>query len=76
VTRPDAPGERARCTAELVEPPDALEPLVDYFRSVSGQHPNWDEYREAMVAQGKCLIRITPLSWSPIATGGFPARLV
>jgi hypothetical protein len=76
VTRPDAPGERARCTAELVELPDALEPLVDYFRSVSGQHPNWDEYREAMVAQGKCLIRITPLSWSPIATGGFPARLV
>jgi PPOX class probable F420-dependent enzyme len=61
--------------AELVELPDALEPLVDYFRCISGEHSNWDEYREAMVAQGKALIRLTPTSWSPIATGGFPARL-
>ncbi|MDX2971798.1 PPOX class F420-dependent oxidoreductase [Kribbella solani] len=60
---------------EVIELPDAVEPLVDYFRSISGEHPNWDEYREAMVQQGKCLIRITPERWSPIATGGFPARL-
>jgi PPOX class probable F420-dependent enzyme len=62
-------------TAELLELPAALEPLVDYFRCISGEHPDWDGYREAMTAQGKCLIRITPVSWSPIATGGFPARL-
>ncbi len=43
--------------------------------SISGEHPDWDEYRRAMVEQGKCLIRITPTAWSPIATGGFPARL-
>jgi PPOX class probable F420-dependent enzyme len=62
-------------TAEVIELPDAVEPLVDYFRAVAGEHPDWDEYRRAMVEQGKCLIRITPQRWSPVATGGFPARL-
>ncbi|TGO03905.1 PPOX class F420-dependent oxidoreductase [Serinibacter arcticus] len=62
-------------TAEVIELPDAVEPLVDYFRAISGEHPDWDEYREAMVAQGKCLIRVTIERWGPIATGGFPARL-
>ncbi|GAB3063067.1 PPOX class F420-dependent oxidoreductase [Micromonospora schwarzwaldensis] len=61
--------------AEVLDLPAALEPLVDYFRSISGEHPNWDEYRAAMVAQGKSLIRVTISSWGPIATGGFPARL-
>ena len=61
--------------AESLDLPDALEPLVEYFRSISGEHPNWDEYRQAMLDQGKCLIRITPERWSPVATGGFPARL-
>ncbi len=62
-------------TAELLELPAALEPLVEYYRCISGEHPDWDEYRRAMIAQGKCLIRISPARWSPIATGGFPARL-
>jgi PPOX class probable F420-dependent enzyme len=62
-------------TAEVLGMPDAVEPLVDYYRAISGEHPDWDEYREAMVAQGKCLIRVTPRRWGPIATGGFPARL-
>nr|WP_214403631.1 PPOX class F420-dependent oxidoreductase [Pseudonocardia lacus] len=61
--------------AELLRLPEALEPLVEYFRAISGEHPDWDEYREAMRAQGKALIRITPTRWSPVATGGFPARL-
>ncbi|MDG4802626.1 PPOX class F420-dependent oxidoreductase [Micromonospora sp. WMMD980] len=61
--------------AEVLDLPEALEPLVDYFRSISGEHPDWDEYRAAMVAQGKSLIRVTIESWGPIATGGFPARL-
>ena len=55
--------------------PEALEGLVDYFRSISGEHPNWDEYREAMRIQDKSLIRITPTRWGPIATGGFPAEV-
>ncbi|WP_219416344.1 PPOX class F420-dependent oxidoreductase [Pseudonocardia nigra] len=61
--------------AELLRLPEALEPLVDYFRAISGEHPDWDEYRKAMAAQGKAIIRITPTRWSPVATGGFPARL-
>lgn len=61
--------------AELITLPDAVEPLVDYFRSISGEHPDWAEYRTAMAAQGKALIRITPIRWGPVATGGFPARL-
>ncbi|MFB4193550.1 PPOX class F420-dependent oxidoreductase [Streptomyces carpaticus] len=62
-------------TAEVLDLPEALEPLVTYYRNIAGEHPDWDEYREAMTRQGKSLIRITPTSWGPIATGGFPARL-
>ena len=59
--------------AEVLHMPEALEGLVDYFRCISGEHPDWDEYREAMRIQDKSLIRITPTRWGPIATGGFPA---
>ncbi len=62
-------------TAEVLDVPEAVEALVDYFRSISGEHPDWAEYREAMVAQGKSLLRVSPVSWGPVATGGFPARL-
>ena len=61
--------------AEVLDLPEALEPLVEYFRAISGEHPDWDEYRRAMVDQGKSLLRITPTRWGPVATGGFPARL-
>jgi PPOX class probable F420-dependent enzyme len=60
---------------EVLDLPEALEPLVEYFRVISGEHPDWDEYRTAMVEQGKVLLRITPTRWGPVATGGFPARL-
>ena len=62
-------------TAEVIDLPDAVEPLVDYFRAISGEHPDWNEYRQAMVDQGKCLVRITIEDWGPIATGGFPPEL-
>jgi len=62
--------------AEVLDLPGALEPLVDYYRAIAGEHPDWDEYRAAMARQGKALLRITPSRWGPIATGGFPARLV
>ncbi|MGA5465986.1 PPOX class F420-dependent oxidoreductase [Mycobacterium sp. NPDC050041] len=58
--------------AEVILLPDAVEPLVEYFRAVAGEHSDWAEYRQAMVAQGKCLIRVTPVRWGPVATGGFP----
>ncbi len=60
---------------EVIDPPDSVEPLVEYFRCISGEHPDWDEYRRAMVEQGKSLLRVTPTRWGPVATGGFPARL-
>ena len=62
-------------SAEVLDLPEALEPLVEYFRTISGEHPDWDEYRTAMVQQGKVLIRVTIERWGPIARGGFPARL-
>ncbi|MFG2882849.1 PPOX class F420-dependent oxidoreductase [Streptomyces sp. NPDC048297] len=60
-------------TAEVLDVPESVEPLVEYFRNISGEHPDWDEYREAMVKQGKSIIRVTPQRWGPVATGGFPA---
>jgi PPOX class probable F420-dependent enzyme len=62
-------------TAEVLDLPEALDPLCEYFRSISGEHPDWDEYKQAMAAQGKCLIRLTVEHWGPVATGGFPARV-
>ena len=62
-------------TAEVLDIPEAVEPLVEYFRSISGEHPDWEDYRQAMVRQGKSLLRITPERWGPVATGGFPVRL-
>ncbi|MFF4827111.1 PPOX class F420-dependent oxidoreductase [Streptomyces sp. NPDC001312] len=62
-------------TAEVLDAPDSVEPLVEYYRNIAGEHPDWDEYREAMVRQGKSIIRITPRRWGPVATAGFPARL-
>ncbi|TCL82538.1 MULTISPECIES: PPOX class F420-dependent oxidoreductase [unclassified Rathayibacter] len=59
--------------AEVLHMPEAEDALVDYYRSISGEHPDWDEYRAAMRLQDKSLLRITPTHWSPIATGGFPA---
>ena len=61
--------------AEVLDVPEALDAFVEYFRNISGEHSDWDEYRQAMLDQGKSLIRITPTRWGPIATGGFPARL-
>jgi PPOX class probable F420-dependent enzyme len=72
----DGPWMQVWGTVQVVDLPDALEPLVEYFRSISGEHPDWDEYRDAMVKQGKCVMRLTVESWGPIATGGFPARIV
>ena len=61
-------------TAEVLDMPrpDAEDGLVEYFRCISGEHPDWNEYRQAMRRQGKSLVRITVERWGPIATGGFP----
>jgi len=71
----DGPWVQVDGEAEVLDLPEALEPLVEYYRSISGEHPDWDEYRAAMSRQGKSLLRITVTGWGPVATGGFPAPL-
>ncbi len=68
----DGPWVQVDGRAEVLELPDALDAFVEYYRSISGEHPDWDEYRAAMVRQGKALLRITVTGWGPVATGGFP----
>ena len=43
--------------AEIVARPEAVELLVDYYRRISGEHPDWDEYRRAMVEDRRVLVR-------------------
>ncbi|QSB12814.1 PPOX class F420-dependent oxidoreductase [Natronosporangium hydrolyticum] len=71
----DGPYVQVDGDAEVLDMPagEAEEGLVEYFRCIAGEHPDWAEYREAMRRQGKSLIRLTITSWGPIATGGFPA---
>ena len=61
--------------AEVLAPPEALDAFVDYYRSIAGEHPDWDDYRAAMVRQGKVLLRVSVERWGPVATGGFPPEV-
>lgn len=45
-------------SATILSLPEAMEPLVDYYRSVAGEHEDWDEYRSAMRGDQRVLIRI------------------
>jgi PPOX class probable F420-dependent enzyme len=54
---------------EIVSLPDAMEPLVDYYRRVGGEHPDWDEYRAAMQSEQRVLVRITARRAGPDASG-------
>jgi PPOX class probable F420-dependent enzyme len=44
---------------EIVEQPEALDGLVDYYRRTAGEHPDWDEYRTAMQREGRVLLRFS-----------------
>jgi PPOX class probable F420-dependent enzyme len=51
----------AELTPVAADPQDAtVDELVDYYRGVSGEHDNWDEYRAAMVADRRLVVRFTP----------------
>jgi PPOX class probable F420-dependent enzyme len=69
----DGPWVQVDGEVEVLHMPEAADGLVDYYRCIAGEHPDWDDYRAAMRTQGKSLIRVTPTRWGPIATGGFPA---
>lgn len=55
--------------AEVVHLPEAMEPLVDYYRTVQGEHPDWDDYRSAMERERRVLVRITIVRAGPSASG-------
>jgi PPOX class probable F420-dependent enzyme len=57
---------------EVLDLPEGLDALVEYYRGISGEHPDWDEYRSAMQRQGKVLLRLTIDRWGPLSRGGFP----
>ena len=50
---------------EVVEQPDALDLLVDYYRRVAGEHEDWDEYRAAMRRENRVLVRVHPTRAGP-----------
>jgi PPOX class probable F420-dependent enzyme len=54
---------------EIVSLPDAMEPLVDYYRRVAGEHPDWDDYRSAMERERRCLVRLTVNRAGPTVSG-------
>jgi PPOX class probable F420-dependent enzyme len=56
-------------TADILSLPDAMEPLVDYYRQLAGEHPDWEDYRAAMVRDQRCLIRISATRAGPDRQG-------
>ena len=56
-------------TATVVSLPDALEGLVDYYRKVAGEHPDWDDYRNAMQREQRVLVRIELERAGPTKSG-------
>ncbi len=45
--------------AEVIHLPEAMEPLVEYYRGISGEHPDWHDYRAAMERDGRVLVRVS-----------------
>jgi PPOX class probable F420-dependent enzyme len=63
------PWVRIDGTATVVSLPDAMEPLIDYYRSLSGEHPDWDDYRAAMEREQRVILRIEPERAGPDVSG-------
>jgi PPOX class probable F420-dependent enzyme len=60
---------QAEGTAELIRLPAAMDLLVDYYRRVAGEHPDWDEYREAMRNERRLVVTITLTRAGPDRSG-------
>ncbi len=56
-------------SAEIVSLPDAMDGLVDYYRRISGEHENWDDYREAMQRERRVLLRVALVRACPDRAG-------
>jgi PPOX class probable F420-dependent enzyme len=59
----------AEGAVDIVSLPDAMDGLVEYYRRISGEHPDWDDYRAAMVRDQRVLIRLRPSRVGPTAHG-------
>jgi PPOX class probable F420-dependent enzyme len=57
------------CRVEIVDLPEAMELLVAYYRTLRGEHPDWDDYRRAMVDDQRCILRFDVLSAGPTRQG-------
>jgi hypothetical protein len=57
---------------EVLDAAEGLDAFVEYYRNIAGEHPDWSEYRQAMLDQGKSLLRITPTRWVRSRPVGFP----
>jgi PPOX class probable F420-dependent enzyme len=55
--------------AEVISLPDAMDLLVEYYRRVSGEHPDWEDYRTAMVRDRRVIVRITITRAGPDVSG-------
>jgi PPOX class probable F420-dependent enzyme len=55
--------------AEVVSLPEAMEPLVEYYRGISGEADDWDDYRAGMERERRVILRITPLRAGPDRQG-------
>jgi PPOX class probable F420-dependent enzyme len=55
--------------ARVVSLPEAMEPLVDYYRESFGEHPDWDDYRAAMERERRVILAITPERAGPTRQG-------
>jgi PPOX class probable F420-dependent enzyme len=56
-------------TADIIELPGAMDALVDYYRRISGEHPDWDDYRAAMEREKRVVLRITVTRAGPDVSG-------
>jgi PPOX class probable F420-dependent enzyme len=45
--------------ATIVHLPEAMELLVDYYRGLAGEHPDWDDYRAAMERERRVMVQVT-----------------
>jgi len=54
---------------EIIPLPDAMDLLVEYYRSISGEHPDWDDYRAAMERDRRVMLRVRPERVGPNRSG-------
>lgn len=60
---------QAEGPVEVISLPEAMDGLIEYYRSISGEHPDWDEYRDAMNQERRVLLRMTVERVGPTKSG-------